>query len=297
MKKILVSGLINLETSLDVKSFPVDYSPIEYPFFGVNSFVSGVGFNVAKALKTLGSDVDLLSILGDDFLGDVIIQKLKKEQININHCLIYPGTKTAESVILVDENGKRKIYCDLKDLQDKEPLDESVINLEEYSLLALTNINFNRRLLKAAEEKGLAVASDVHVLSSLEDQYNNDFMKAANILFLSNEGILGREESFVKDLFDKYHNDIIVCGLGDQGALMYIGKEQKLYYEKAIAPKGVISTVGAGDALFSAFVHFLNKGEKPEVCLKKAVLFAGLKISSSGGSNGFVNEEELNKYL
>jgi ribokinase len=42
---ILVSGLINIETTLKVDSFPIEYSPVRYPFFGVNSAVSGVGYN------------------------------------------------------------------------------------------------------------------------------------------------------------------------------------------------------------------------------------------------------------
>jgi len=51
---ILVSGLINLETTLRVEGFPVPYAPVRFPFFGVNGTVSGVGYNVAKALTTLG---------------------------------------------------------------------------------------------------------------------------------------------------------------------------------------------------------------------------------------------------
>ena len=53
MKKVLVSGLINIESSIDVHHFPIDYSPIEYAFNGLNSCVSGVGYNVSLALKNL----------------------------------------------------------------------------------------------------------------------------------------------------------------------------------------------------------------------------------------------------
>lgn len=51
MKKILVSGLINTETTVKIKSFPIEYFPIDYPFFGVNTRVSGVAYNLVKALK------------------------------------------------------------------------------------------------------------------------------------------------------------------------------------------------------------------------------------------------------
>ena len=297
MSKILVSGLINIETSLQVDSFPIEYCPIEYPFFGVSSVVSGVGYNVAKALKTLGNDIDLVSEVGNDLNGKIIAEQLKKDGIRINNLIAFIEGKTAESVVLVDKDGKRKIYCDLKDIQDREPLKENLVSLDGYSLAVLTNINFNRELIKIAHQRGITIATDVHVLNSIDDAYNEDFMRYANILFFSNEAVIGREADFMKEIYQKYHNDIIVCGCGKEGALMYIGKEDKYYYEKAVAPLGIASTVGAGDALFSAFINYYHKGKRADICLKYAVLFAGIKISKSGGSNGFVNEEELEKYL
>ncbi len=53
MSPILVSGLINIETTVRVDRFPIPYFPVRYPFFGVRSTVSGVGLNVSKALKNL----------------------------------------------------------------------------------------------------------------------------------------------------------------------------------------------------------------------------------------------------
>ena len=49
--RILVSGLLNVETTVPVRGFPINYYPIDYPFFGINSNVSGVGFNLSKAFK------------------------------------------------------------------------------------------------------------------------------------------------------------------------------------------------------------------------------------------------------
>ena len=72
MAKILVSGLINTETTVRIKQFPIEYFPIDYPFFGVNTRVSGVAYNLVKALKTLDDDVKLVTMTGWDFGGDYI---------------------------------------------------------------------------------------------------------------------------------------------------------------------------------------------------------------------------------
>ena len=31
--RVIVSGLINIETTLKVRNFPINYYPIDYPFF------------------------------------------------------------------------------------------------------------------------------------------------------------------------------------------------------------------------------------------------------------------------
>ena len=72
MSRIFVSGLINLEVTLRVDGFPILYSPVRYPFHGVRSSVSGVGFNVAKALSTLGDEVHFASMVGADFAGEFL---------------------------------------------------------------------------------------------------------------------------------------------------------------------------------------------------------------------------------
>ena len=106
MGKIFVSGLTNIETSLNVNSFPIEYSPIEYPFFGVSSSVSGVGYNISKALKVLKDDVSLFTIVGEDNSGEIALSTLNKDRIDT---IIQKVQKTAESVVLVDKEGKRKI--------------------------------------------------------------------------------------------------------------------------------------------------------------------------------------------
>ena len=82
MARILVSGLINIETTLKIEGFPLTYVPVRYPFFGINSSVSGVGFNVSKALKTLGHDVRFLSLIGQDLAGGLVSATLVQEDIS-----------------------------------------------------------------------------------------------------------------------------------------------------------------------------------------------------------------------
>ena len=108
MKKILISGLVNTETTVRVRKFPIEYYPIDYPFFGVNTAVSGVAYNIALALTTLGDRIQLHSMTGQDFQAAYIRNELQSKGIRTDHirsCL----RETPTSVVLYDENGKRQI--------------------------------------------------------------------------------------------------------------------------------------------------------------------------------------------
>lgn len=295
MKKILVSGLINTETTVKIKSFPIEYFPIDYPFFGVNTRVSGVAYNLVKALKSLGDDVSLVTMTGDDFSAEYIKSEVEKAGVDTKH-INNMLKSTPNSVVLYDDEGKRQIYCDLKDVQDiKYEFKEEIYN--DSDMVIACNTNFNRELLKKAKAAGKIIATDVHVLGDIDDEYNQDFMKYANILFLSDENIKVDYKEFLLLMEEKFGNDIIVLGMGKKGALMYVKAENKFYELPAVEVKEVVNTVGAGDALFSSFIHFYAKGSKPIDCLKRAEVFAAYKIGFDGASVGFADEAMVEKLV
>ena len=58
-KQIYVSGMINFEADLKVKNFPIHYYPIDYPFFDIDTFIGGSGYNISMALKNFNNDVTI----------------------------------------------------------------------------------------------------------------------------------------------------------------------------------------------------------------------------------------------
>lgn len=295
MKKILVSGLVNTETTVRVRQFPVQYYPIDYPFFGVNTTVSGVGFNIAKALTTLGDDVRLCAMTGRDFPAEYIRHTLSDCGISTD-ALLPKLQQTPSSVVLYDGEGRRQIYCDLKDIQGTAYGFEGV-NLENADLVVACNINYNRPLLRAARAAGKMIATDVHVLSDIHDDYNREFMECADILFLSDECVWPDYHAFLWELARTYPNEIIVLGQGKEGAAMFVRRENRILDLPAVHTGPVVNTVGAGDALFSAFLHYYVRGFAPLEALARAELFASAKIRENGASRGFVTEREIEELL
>lgn len=155
MSRMAVCGLINVETTLRVEGFPLDYSPVRYPFFGIDSSVSGVGYNLALALTTLGDEVRLFSLIGADQAGFLVRRVLQQQEI-ADANVLDRDTPTAQSVVLYDANGRRMIFTDLKAMQEQVyPTAPFIASLPGCELAVLCNINFARPLLALARAAGV----------------------------------------------------------------------------------------------------------------------------------------------
>ncbi|MBI4871582.1 MAG: carbohydrate kinase family protein [Candidatus Riflebacteria bacterium] len=293
MTRILVSGLINVETTVRVEGFPLQYNPVNYPFHGVDSTVSGVGYNVAKALTVLGDRVDFLSVVGRDLAAKMVFQALSDD--GLQRRFVVPATdRTAQSAILYDPAGRRQIHVDLKDVQEAVyPVDLFELALDRCSLAVLCNINFSRPFLAAAAGASIPIATDVHAISDVDDAYNRDFMRSARILFLSDEHLPCPPEQWVHKALERYSPAVIVVGLGAAGALLAVPADGFVGRFPAVAIRPVVNTIGAGDALFSCFVHAYARSNDPYEALRKAQVFASHKIGEKGAADGFLDAAAL----
>ena len=295
MARIFVAGLINIETTLKVEGFPIPYNTARYPFFGVNTTVSGVGYNVSKALTRLGDKVVFASMLGDDFSGLLVRMQLAHD--GIDDALVLSNLdKTPQSVILYDPQGRRAINTDLKDIQETVfPLAGLSDIISKCDLAVICNINFARPMLDLAQKAGKWVATDVHALADINDSYNQDYMQAARVLFVSSDNLWDRPQIVAHQLIKRFGNEIVVVGMGKEGALLLPRHGSPRTYP-AVYTRPVVNTIGAGDALFSCFIHeFAHHGD-PGKALHKATIFASYKIGEAGAADGFLSTSELDAW-
>jgi ribokinase len=276
MSTILISGLINFETTLAVDGFPLAYAPVRYPYFGVRTTAAGVGLNLGVALATLGHQVTLLSLVGDDAPGQQARAALAAHAI-ADDFVLSTLPATCQSVILYEPSGQRAIFTDLKDVQQRAyPLDHFRQAAAGADLLALCNINFSRALLHEGKELGKPIASDVHAIATLDDAYNHDFMALADILFFSDARLTTSPLEIAQAAMARFGNRVIVAGMGAQGALLLENQGDPaapvVTHLPALTGLPVVSTVGAGDALFAAFLHGWTLGQPAATALAAAQL-------------------------
>lgn len=282
MAHILVSGNINLQTSVRIDSFPIPYRTNTFTPFGVQSQVSGVGYNVAKALAVLGHTVTLTAVIGEDAIATLIRATLATDGMD-DQFVAGQVAHTPQSVGLYDSTGQRSFFTDLKDVLE-QAYDPRLFQaaIQGCDLLVMTNVAYNRALLPLAKEAGVPIVTDVQAINQFDDLYNQPFMEAADILFMSGERLPQPPKQWAEAVMARFNPSLLVIGLGPHGALLAERETGRTTHIAAVTPRPVVNTGGAGDALCAAFVHGYVQGLAPVEALRQAVVFAGYKIGEAG---------------
>lgn len=293
MAVFAVAGVVNVETTVPVGGLPLPYEPVRYLRGQLGSRASGVGFNVAAALASLGDEVRLAGYLGDDGLGQMAQAELARRGLDgPGMCLT---SATPQSVVLSAPDGRRSVFTDLKAVPDEiYPAEVFGGLLDGADLAVVTTIGFGRGVLPIAREWGVPIAVDVQAVDSVDDSYLQDWLASAAIVFCSDERLPVPAEEWTGILLDRFDVGIVVVGRGAAGCLLCVRGEPPRMVP-AVAPRRIASTVGAGDAMFAAFLHGLCNGLDPREAAGRAVLFAGWKIGSTGGGEGFLTGPELDR--
>lgn len=160
----------------------------------------------------------------------------------------------------------------------------------------MCNINFTRPFLEQVIRLGIPVATDVHDIADLNDAYNRDYMASADILFMSHEKLPIRPMEWIRQIREVFAPSFAVVGMGDEGALLGL-PNGLVEHIKAVQTRPIVNTIGAGDSLFSAFLHSYMQSGNPVAALKRAVVFASWKIGVSGAVDGFITEAELDDLM
>ncbi|HET6314354.1 MAG TPA: carbohydrate kinase family protein [Chloroflexia bacterium] len=294
MSRLLVQGNVNLETTLRIPTFPIPYQPAQFVPHAVDIGVSGVGYNLAKALSVLGDEVVLAAIVGRDTAASTIREQLRQDGFDGRYVLDRVG-KTALSVIAYDATGKRAAFADLKDLMTQVyPHDLFSQALAGVEAVLFTQAAYCRPLLATARDAGKLVAVDLQLISDLDDPYKRPYLEAAEIVFMSGEALPEPPEMWASNLLQRYPVVRVVgIGLGAEGALLAVRDTGLTLLVPTVAARPVVNTSGAGDALFACFMHYYLSTRDAEESLRRAVVFASYKTGAAGSSQGLLDEARL----
>ena len=78
---------------------------------------------------------------------------------------------------------------------------------------------------------------------------------------------------------------------------MAVREDDFLERFEAVRTREVVNSIGAGDALFSAFLDRYMRTADPYTAIREAMVFASYKIGEKGAAHGFLKSDELDAWV
>nr|CTQ95836.1 PfkB [Kibdelosporangium sp. MJ126-NF4] len=273
MPKIVVAGVVNIRSALAVDAFPVSLVSSVCRADTISIRLSGSGFTVARTVQRLGSEVRFATYAGNDSLGRMVIGDLRRTGLHGPGVLL--AGDQARSIVLFDRDGTRSSTSDLRSTPRLRYPRQVFARLLDTGcdLAVLTNISFTRPLIPVAVDRGIPIATDLHVVADMAKPHNQEWMRSAHVLAGSHEQLPVGPADWVRALWARYGTEICLIGCGGQGAVL--GVRGKPWHIEAVAPRGVRYTGSAGDVLLGSFVHHYVSSGDPLAAARYAVVTAG----------------------
>jgi Sugar kinases, ribokinase family len=298
MGKFMVAGFVQFETIVKVDDLPLPYKEFESIPETINTDIGGAGFNEAMALRWLGDEVDFMSMVAKNMSRSQIHAYLEKNEVNLSTDYVLQkldGMPT--SVVLYKTSGKKQIFEDVKDIRTVEyDFDLFERQIQDKDMVLISNCNFCRPVLALAKKYNKPIALNVRSMRAEKIANKADFLAAADIVYISDDDLEGDPYDCINECRKKYDPEIIIMGMGDRGVILYMREDNSVIEYKPVKTYEVVNTVGAGNAIFSSFLHYYVKTKDARDAIKNALLFVSYKISFVGTSNGFMTEEQIEQW-
>ena len=297
MSKFMVAGFVQFETIVKVDKLPLPYKQFESIPETINTDIGGAGFNQAMALRWLGNEVDFMSMVARNLSKRQIDAYLKRNEVDLSTDYVLPMLDGMPTSVILYYNGEKQTFEDVKDIRHVEydfELLES--HIQDKDMVVMSNCNFCRPIIGLAQKYNKPIALNVRSMRADKIAPKEDFMKAADILYISDDDIECNPYDIVNDCREKYDPQILIMGLGNKGVILYTKEDNSVLEYKPVKTNEIVNTVGAGNALFSAFIHYYVKTKNAKESIKNALLFASYKIGFVGTSNGFMTEQQIEQW-
>lgn len=257
--------------------------------------LGGGGANVAIGASHFGLDTAVLGKVGENVFKQIIIQKLVKKGVSTEF-LISDKAYLNISSILLTELGERTIIHYLtphETFQLTEIMKDNLMKTKMAYMGNLPDVSIKERkeLLMLFKQNKVPVClnigvtdcrkplSDVNKLINMSDILIINTYEFAELIKKNRQQI-----DFIKDCghYLDFNEKILVLTDGEKGSYLYHGKN--VLYQKAIKPKKIIDTTGAGDAYTSGFISSFIKDGNLEKAMKTGAEYAA-KILEKIGAN------------
>jgi len=270
---------------------------------GFEMLPGGKGANQAVAVARLGGRSLLVSRVGDDYVGRLLLENARRNGVSVEHVKVDPEAHSGVALIIVGERGENVIAVapgvdariSPQDVEEARPAlrvaDVVVAQLEVPLETALKAMEVGK------SEGKLTVLNPAPARPLPPGAYRLVDVLTPNVREL--EALTGVEVGGVEDaeraaskLLDEGVGSVVVT-LGRRGALI-VSREGARLMETYEVP--VVDTVGAGDAFNGALALALAVGAELEEAVDFANMVASLKVTKRGAQTGLPTIGEVARF-
>ena len=254
----------------------------------------GVARNVAENLARLGHAVRLISVVGDDPLGQSLLEATRRAGVDVSHCLVLPGLASSTYVSLHGIDGEMALAVnDMEILQALGPerLAPHARLVQEAQALVL-DCNLSEAALECLFSQPRRGPVFADAVSSLKAERLRPWLAQLHTLKLNRaeaQALCGME---VASLEQARAAAAWFIGQGVQALALSMG-EQGLCWHAARGERGLQAAVkvctvnasGAGDALLAGLVHAHLAGWPLAQAMPFASACAALTLQSESANH------------
>lgn len=232
----------------------------------------GSVFNGLISLGRVGLDCTFITEIGDDLVGQTILDFMHENGINSRYVSCYLGKKTAISLAYLDDNNDAhySFYKDYPnnrlDFELPEIAPNDIVAFGAYFALNPVLKPKVRPFLEYAKSRGAILYYDlnfrsnhVHEVDQLRDTFKENF-ELADIVRGSHEdfiNVFGHDD--IRQIYERYTSagcSILICTRGDNGVEVIDRGQDFSFSSRPIVP---VSTIGAGDNFNAGMIYGLVK--------------------------------------
>lgn len=271
-------------------------TPIEWS----EQSVGGNAANVAVGMKKLGFKSAIVTELGEDFAGNIVVEELEQAGVDTRFVKMLKNKTTRYSIVL-NYHSERTI------LSYHAPRNYTLPQLPETKWVYYTSLGKTFEKLQEKLAKHLAKHSDIRLAlnpGSYQFKYGLDAVMSlfarTEVLFVNKEEaavILGGRARAIPAMLKAIHQlgpQIVVITDSDQGSYAYDGKNAHYMNIYPVVPK---AKTGAGDAYASGFLGAIMAGKTIEDAMKWGSANSASVIQQFGAESGLTSKAGLQKII
>ncbi|MEA3554686.1 MAG: D-glycero-beta-D-manno-heptose-7-phosphate kinase [Campylobacterota bacterium] len=304
---ILVIGDLMIDHYLWGKTTRISpEAPVQVVDIEKETTVLGGAGNVVNNLVALGSNVTVMSIIGEDEIADELTSMLEK--IDVQHYLICDSKRKTTKKSRIIASHQQVVRYDHESKDEISQESEAILNLK---LLEIIN-NFDI-VLVSDYGKGVitnslmskiifnALGADIKVLV---DPKGDDYTKYIGAYLLTPNkkeaceatNIDIKDDKSLKDALKKLHNisslKVPMITLSEDG-IAILNENDEVVIKPTVA-REVYDVTGAGDTVLASLGYCLAKDEDIESSMEFANLAAGVVVGKIGSATA--TQEEIEEY-